>query len=125
MAAFPITTLCVSLSYLPSHEGQHDIIARPGAPLRWLNELVGLVSTILLVSPYRVLKLTHMEHHKHANDPVLDPDICTKAPNARAFLRNSLAYRQPGAAASDPYGVTLARIGGPPAALARREALVM
>ena len=123
--AFPIATLNVALSYLPSHEAQHDIIARPGTRLRWLNELVGFASTIPLVLPYRVLKLTHMEHHKHTNDPVLDPDIRTKAPNAWAFLRNSLAYRQPRAAASDPYGVALARIGGPQAALARRDALVM
>jgi hypothetical protein len=67
--AFPIACLNVMLSYLPSHEAQHDIIARPGEPLRWLNQLVGTVSTIPLVGPYRVLKMTHMEHHKHCNHP--------------------------------------------------------
>ena len=60
--AFPIATLNVALSYLPSHEAQHNIIAGRGKPLRWLNELLGHVSTIPLVYPYRVLRATHMEH---------------------------------------------------------------
>jgi len=58
--AFPIATLNVALSYLPSHEAQHNIIAGRGKPLRWLNELLGHVSTIPLVYPYRVLRATHM-----------------------------------------------------------------
>ena len=49
--AFPIATACVALSYLPSHEAQHDIIARPGTRLRWLNQLVGHVSTIPILLP--------------------------------------------------------------------------
>ncbi len=47
--AFPIATLNVMLCYLPSHEAQHNIIAGRGKPMRWLNELVGHVSTIPLV----------------------------------------------------------------------------
>jgi hypothetical protein len=53
---FIIASLNVTLSYLPSHEAQHDIIAKPGTKLRWLNQLVGHVSTIPLVLPYRVAK---------------------------------------------------------------------
>jgi beta-carotene hydroxylase len=121
---FPVACLNVALCYLPSHEAQHDIIARPGQKLRWLNELVGHVSTIPLVVPYRAFKLTHMEHHKHANDPLLDPDIRTKAENSWAFLRNTIANRQPRAQASDPYGATLARIGTPEAMRARNEAIL-
>ena len=41
--AFPIATLNIMASYLPSHEAQHNIIAGRGKPLRWLNELVGHV----------------------------------------------------------------------------------
>jgi hypothetical protein len=90
-AAFPIATLNVMLSYLPSHEAQHRIIAREGEPLFWLNELVGYLSTIPLVLPYQVARLTHYEHHTHCNDPVLDPDAGTKA----AWLRRVTGYRQP------------------------------
>jgi beta-carotene hydroxylase len=121
---FPVACLNVALCYLPSHEAQHDIIARPGQKLRWLNELVGQLSTIPLVLPYRVLKITHMEHHKHANDPLLDPDIRTKAENSWTFLRNSIANRQPRAMASDTYVATLARLGTPEAHRARNEAIL-
>jgi beta-carotene hydroxylase len=62
--AFPIATLNVMLCYLPSHEAQHRIIAREGEPLFWLNELVGYLSTIPLVLPYQVARLTHYEHRK-------------------------------------------------------------
>jgi len=58
--AFPIATLNVMLSYLPSHEAQHRIIAQEGDRLFWLNELVGHLSTIPLVLPYDVARLTHL-----------------------------------------------------------------
>ena len=93
-----VASLNVMLCYLPSHEAQHDIIARSGDRLRWLNELVGHVSTIPLVLPYRLAKLTHMEHHKHANHPEHDPDYSTHAPNAMAAIWKSFKNRQPGAA---------------------------
>lgn len=58
-AAFPIATLNVMLCYLPSHEAQHRIIAREGEPLFWLNEMVGHLSTIPMMLPYGVARLTH------------------------------------------------------------------
>ncbi len=78
-AAAPIATLNVILSYLPSHEAQHRIIAREGERLFWLNEVVGHLSPVPLGLPYQAARLTHYEHHKHANDLELDPDINTRA----------------------------------------------
>jgi len=110
--AFPIATLNIMLSYLPSHEAQHDIIAKPGSKLRWLNQLVGHVSTLPLVLPYRVAKWTHMEHHKHTNDPKLDPDYSVHAPSARAAIWKSLLNRQPrGDSKSIDYRAALERTG--------------
>ncbi len=122
--AFPIATLNVMLCYLPSHEAQHDIIARPGEPLRWLNQLVGFVSTIPMVGPYRTLRLTHMEHHKHTNHPDLDPDISSKAASISDFLKASIAKRQPKGDGNAGYTAALERIGGPEAALAKRDAAI-
>ena len=111
---FLISTFCISVSYLPSHEAQHDIIAMPGTRLRWLNELVGHVSIIPLVLPYRVAKLTHMEHHKHANNPELDPDYENCAGGPLQAIWKSIQNRQPGAKGGvNSYGETLARIGRP------------
>ncbi|MEL6258303.1 MAG: fatty acid desaturase [Pseudomonadota bacterium] len=111
-AGFLISTLSISLSYLPSHEAQHDIIARPGDKLRWLNEAVGHLSVLPLVLPYRVARLTHLEHHAHTNDPDRDPDYSVHAPNAWSAIWRSLRSRQPRAEGGfNAYGETLKRIG--------------
>lgn len=116
--AFPIACACVSLSYLPSHEAQHRIIARPGEGLFWLNELVGHLSTIPLVLPYDVARLTHYEHHKHSNHPDLDPDINTRSRDGWHMILKSIANRQPRGKATAAYGDTLKRLGTPEAARA-------
>ncbi|MEM8617029.1 MAG: fatty acid desaturase [Pseudomonadota bacterium] len=111
---FIVATLNVMLSYLPSHEAQHDIIARPGSRLRWLNQLVGHLSTLPLVLPYRVAKVTHMEHHKHANDPELDPDYSVHASGPLQAIWASIANRQPRAEGGfNAYGTALIRLGRP------------
>lgn len=119
--AFPLATVSVALSYLPSHEAQHHIIARPGERLFWLNELLGHLSTLPLVMPYRMARLTHMEHHAHANHPELDPDSGNKSKSGWDFLKNYHAIRQPGSYASGAYGRCLARIGTPEAKRAALE----
>ena len=113
---FIIASLNVMLCYLPSHEAQHDIIARPGTKLRWLNELVGHVSTIPLTLSYGVAKLTHMEHHKHANHPEKDPDYSNHAPSALGAIWKSFLNRQPGAAAGfNGYGQMMQEMETPQA----------
>lgn len=115
-AGFAIATLNTALSYLPSHEAQHDIIAKPGTKWRWLNQLVGHVSTLPIVLPYGVAKLTHMEHHKHANHPENDPDYPTHAPNALAAIWKSILNRQPGVeGGQNRYGEILKEMDTPQA----------
>ncbi len=113
-AGFLIATANVTLSYLPSHEAQHDIIARPRTKLRWLNELVGHLSTIPLVLPYRVARLTHYQHHRNTNDPNLDPDYGNTASGPVDAVVRSITNRQPRSAKGfNGYGDTLVRIGRP------------
>jgi beta-carotene hydroxylase len=107
---FILATLCCTLAYLPSHEAQHSIIAAEGTPLRWLNELVGHVSLIPLVFPYRVAWITHREHHAHANDPELDPDYGSKADTWVEAAWNSLRGRQ---GRDDRYAACLRRSDDP------------
>ncbi|MDJ0919986.1 MAG: fatty acid desaturase [Henriciella sp.] len=107
---FLVATLNVSLSYLPSHEAQHDIIAKPGSKLRWLNEAVGHLSLIPLVLPYRLARLTHLDHHKYANHPELDPDFSTHAKSPLHAIWKSILNRQPRANGGlNTYGDTAAR----------------
>ena len=101
----------VLLSYLPSHDAQHNIIAGKGKPLRWLNELVGHMSTIPMVAPYRVLRATHMEHHKHTNHEEYDCDIDLDAESTADFFLQWLKNRQPGSKRNSAYPHSLKRTG--------------
>ena len=105
--AFPIATLNVALSYLPSHDAQHSIIARKGHRLRWLNELLGWVSLIPLWQSFLVMRHTHFEHHRNANDPELDPDYAVHTETVFDFFRQRIG----GARGDNAYGETLVRIG--------------
>ena len=124
-AGFLIATANVTLSYLPSHEAQHDIIARPGEPLRWLNELVGHLSTVPLVLNYRAARLTHLEHHKYTNDPDRDPDYAVTAGGPLHAICKSVLNRQPGATGGfNKYGQVLNAMGTPEAKLAIRDSIL-
>jgi beta-carotene hydroxylase len=112
--AFPIALLNIILSYLPSHEAQHDIYARPGQKLRWLNEAIGHISVLPLAQGYRALRLTHLEHHKHTNKPGLDPDQIFN--NSKTLLGNiwtNIQSYQPGSEGAASYRSCLARLGTP------------
>ncbi|MDF1848437.1 MAG: fatty acid desaturase [Parvibaculaceae bacterium] len=113
-AGFLIATANVALCYLPSHEAQHSNYANPGTPLRWLNELIGYVSTIPLVLPFKIARYTHMLHHKHTNDPKLDPDYEVIAPTWQQAMLKTVRRMQPGFPNS--YGVVLSENADDPAA---------
>lgn len=110
-AAFPIATLNVILCYLPSHDAQHSNYAKNGS-LRWFNELIGYTSTIPLVLPFKIARITHMEHHTHTNDPELDPDYEVKADNWWQAIVTSIKRRQPGQ--PNAYGAVMQRLGNDP-----------
>lgn len=101
---FIIATLNVALCYLPSHEAQHSNYAPAGHPLRWLNELIGYVSTIPLVLPFKMARITHMDHHTYTNDPERDPDYGVKADTWWQTVKRGLIQRAP-----EAYGDLLQR----------------
>ena len=110
-AAFPIAVVNMALAYLPTHEAQHDIIARPGTKLRWLNELVGHATSWMLIYPFQVLRITHLDHHRHTNDPEKDVDITTKAPGPWSAIWSAIRQRQPNAKRNTDYAAALVRAG--------------
>ena len=122
-AAFVLSTISMTLAYLPSHEAQHSIIGAEGSQLRWLNQLVGHVSTIPLVFPYGIAWITHKQHHAHANDPVLDPDIGNKGDTWWQAVWNGIQSRQFGA--GNGYKAALSRSEDPNLGRAIVEAQVL
>jgi beta-carotene hydroxylase len=122
-AAFVLSTLSITICYLPSHEAQHSIIAREGTPLRWLNELVGHVSTIPLLLPYRIAWITHRRHHAFANDPERDPDYVNKGETWWKAAWNGFQARQFGAMNS--YGKVMGASSDPDVPRAMKEAALL
>lgn len=110
-AAFPIAIINLTLVYLPTHEAQHDIIARHGTRLRWLNELVGHATSWMIVIPFQTLRVTHLDHHRHTNDPRLDPDYQTTAKGPWSAIWRSIRERQPGGQRQSDYLASLERQG--------------
>ncbi|WP_298300958.1 fatty acid desaturase [uncultured Erythrobacter sp.] len=111
--AFPIATVNMALVYLPTHEAQHDIIGRPGTKWRWLNELVGHGTSWMLIYPFQVLRITHLDHHRHTNDPERDVDITSKAAGPWSAIWRAIQERQPGAKRSQDYTASITRAGRP------------
>ncbi len=108
---FILSTISLSLVYLPTHDAQHDIIARPGQKLRWLNELVGHATTWMIIYPFNVLRVTHMDHHRHTNDEELDPDITSHANGPWQAIWRTIQERQPKGKRAGDYLAALDRAG--------------
>ena len=105
---FVIACICVTLSYLPSHEAQHDIYFPRSSRWHWVNEAIGQYSVLPLAMALSTLRVTHLEHHRHANDPVLDPDFHMNAPGVWPAIWKAITKGQ---AANDRYGPALRRLG--------------
>lgn len=73
-SGFCIASICACFAYLPSHESQHGNYSRGNPKMRWLDALVGHITLVTLISPYEILRITHMKHHAYTNDPEKDPD---------------------------------------------------
>lgn len=110
-AGFLIATVNMTLVYLPTHDAQHDIIARPGERLRWFNEFLGHATSWMIASSFEVLRQTHLEHHRYTNDPALDPDYATSARGAWHAIWRSIRERQPDGERGKAYEECLTRIG--------------
>ena len=106
-----LSTISLSLVYLPTHDAQHDIVGRPGTKWRWLNELLGHATTWMIVTPFNVFRYTHLEHHKHANNPDLDPDHSCTSSGPWSALWSTIRQRQPDGQKADDYAAALVRQG--------------
>jgi fatty acid desaturase len=65
-----LATAGAYIAFTPLHEAAHRSLARA----RWVNEVAGRVAGVPLFGPFAAVRYIHLEHHKHTNDPVADPD---------------------------------------------------
>lgn len=108
---FALATINIALVYLPTHDAQHYIIGKPGSRLHWLNELVGHATSWMMVYPFAVLRVTHLDHHRHTNDPERDVDITSHAATAWQAIWGTIRQRQPDGKRSGDYLRCLERHG--------------
>jgi beta-carotene hydroxylase len=119
---FIISSVIATGGYVTSHEAMHSNIGRKGQKLRWLNELVGQVSTIPILFPFSMARIMHLQHHYHCNDPVRDPDYPDSAPNAFQALVKTWLNRQPRYAGSiHHYKQILESLDSPASRRAQRD----
>jgi beta-carotene hydroxylase len=121
-AGFLIAVVNITASYLPSHDAQHHIIAPEGSRWHWFNEFIGWYALVPMAAPLSVLRLTHFEHHRHTNDPELDPDYPMAASTRWGAIAKALVKGQP---RHERYGSTMRRLGGPAAKQAMLHGMVM
>ncbi len=69
-----INTIMAYLLFTSMHEAAHANISGTGSSAKWLDELVGWVSSWTLFAPFYLFKIIHFKHHAHTNDPEKDPD---------------------------------------------------
>lgn len=67
-----LSTIAAYVAFTPMHDAAHRSVCR----LRWVNELVGRLSGLLLMAPFAAFRHVHLTHHQHTNeaDPMVDPD---------------------------------------------------
>ncbi len=53
----------------------HETAHRTAFRTRWLNVAVGTLAGFLTFWPYRNYRVYHWEHHRHTQDPSLDPEL--------------------------------------------------
>ncbi len=79
---FLCNTVLASMFYMPMHEAVHGNISGRQPQFRWIENLVGTLSSIPLGFSYGAHRSSHMRHHAFTNDPNRDPDVYTDGPLA-------------------------------------------
>lgn len=60
--------------FTPVHESVHENIGGKSKKWRFLDSLIGNVSSTIMLSPLFAFRYIHLTHHQKVNQPKLDPD---------------------------------------------------
>lgn len=73
--ATALMALLTYLAYTIMHDSVHGAIAGRYTSWRWINSTLGYLSGFILGIPFTAHRHEHLTHHRHTNDPKLDPDF--------------------------------------------------
>ena len=104
LVAAPAMAILTYIAYTALHEAAHGSVSGARQDLRWVNEVVGYLSGLVLGVPLTAHRHEHLAHHRHTNDPEADPDFAlsdlTRSPvaavrtAAKAIIQNYSYYMQ-------------------------------
>lgn len=77
---FLLNVVFATTFYMPLHEATHGNIWGAHRRGRWIQDLIGVVSSVPLGFDYFSHRMSHMHHHAFTNDPERDPDRYTEGP---------------------------------------------
>ena len=92
-AAIPINVILIYFIFTPLHEATHDNIVGPYPRLKWLSEVIGHISGIILLAPFPGFRVLHLHHHSHTNDEAEDPDYWVKSDNYLMVILRCMAIQ--------------------------------
>ena len=72
-----INSIVASTFYMPMHEAAHKNIWGKSSKGRWVEEVIGVASSVPTGINFSSHRAGHMRHHAYTNDPERDPDHFT------------------------------------------------
>ena len=75
----PFYSALLIFLFAPLHETLHVTVFKT----RWLNNLVAAVTGFLLLLPFQNFRTFHYAHHRHTQNPELDPELLDMKPLLR------------------------------------------
>lgn len=72
-----INSIVASTFYMPMHEAAHKNIWGKSSRGRWVEEAIGIASSVPTGINFSSHRASHMRHHAFTNDPQRDPDHFT------------------------------------------------
>ena len=93
---FFIASFLFAAGWVAGHEAMHSNIGRYAGKGSFWNEVTGHLALIPVLYPFSLARITHLEHHRHCNDPLRDPDYPVLAPTFREAVIKFWRNRQPG-----------------------------
>jgi fatty acid desaturase len=76
LITLPVYAALLIFLFSPLHETIHFTVFRT----RWLNNLVAAPIGFLLVIPFQAFRVFHYVHHRHTQNPELDPELLEMKP---------------------------------------------
>ena len=75
----PFYSALLIFLFAPLHETLHFTVFKT----RWLNNLVAAITGFLLLLPFQNFRAFHYAHHRHTQNPELDPELLDMKPLLR------------------------------------------